>query len=192
MDQKQGRNTLIDLTGQVFGRLTVIERAANSRHGQARWLCRCQCGKSKVVFGTNLRRGRIQSCRCLQHERARDTSAVHGYCGTTEFHVWRGIVRRCTDPKSIDYDTHGGIGIRCLWDDYQAFLDDMGERPSPQHRLFRVDCDGHFEPSNCVWMIPKEFFQQYGHTRKMPSRTKARRTQPRSSAAVLGSPAAAG
>ena len=192
MTQEKRCTALIDLTGKDFGRLTVIERAANSPNGHTRWLCQCQCGKRKVVLGSNLRRGLIQSCRCLHHERTRDTSAVHGYWGTAEFNIWRGILRRCNKPKAKCYDTHGGRGIRCLWDSCQAFLDDMGERPSPQHRLFRVDRDGHFEPSNCVWMIPKEYFRQYGYTPKAPLSTKARRNQRRSSAAVPGCPAAAG
>lgn len=39
---------LIDLTGQRFGRLTVIERAENSPNGAAKWVCRCDCGIVKM------------------------------------------------------------------------------------------------------------------------------------------------
>ena len=186
------QSNLIDLTGKVFGRLTVVQQAPSSPAGHARWLCRCQCGKSKVVFGSNLRRGLIQSCRCLQHERARDASAVHGYAGTAEYSIWRGILRRCNLPTARCYDSHGGRGIRCLWESYEDFLDDMGERPSLQHRLFRVDRDGHFEPGNCVWMVPKDYYQQYGYKPKPRCSPKAQRRQRRSSAAAPGYLAAAG
>lgn len=52
-----------NLSGKVFGRLTVIERAEN-QGVQAAWLCRCECGTSVVVTGTRLRAGVFQSCGC--------------------------------------------------------------------------------------------------------------------------------
>lgn len=64
----------IDLASQRFGRLTVIERAENSNAGQAKWLCKCDCGNHKVVAGYQLRGGYIQSCGCLQRDRASESS----------------------------------------------------------------------------------------------------------------------
>ena len=61
---------IVDIAGQVFGRLTAIERTSSNRHGFATWLCRCSCGAEAVVSGHNLRRGGTRSCGCL----ARDTS----------------------------------------------------------------------------------------------------------------------
>ena len=57
----------IDLTGQKFGRLTVIKRAEN-KGIQVCWLCKCECGNEKVVNGNGLRRGGTKSCGCLQRE----------------------------------------------------------------------------------------------------------------------------
>ena len=59
---------LIDLVGQQFGYLTVIERAENAGKA-ARWLCRCKCGNEKIVYGTNLRRGLTTSCGCYRKEK---------------------------------------------------------------------------------------------------------------------------
>jgi len=56
----------IDLTGQKFGRLTVIRRNYPNGKNGANWLCKCECGKEKVVNGANLRRGNTKSCGCLQ------------------------------------------------------------------------------------------------------------------------------
>ena len=56
---------LIDLTGQRFGRLVVLERAENSVAGKTRWVCRCDCGGHVVAAGGNLKNGHIRSCRCL-------------------------------------------------------------------------------------------------------------------------------
>lgn len=62
----------IDLTGQHFGTLKVIERAGNDRHGNARWVCRCEvCGREVVVRGYDLRNGGTRSCglkRCRERK----------------------------------------------------------------------------------------------------------------------------
>jgi hypothetical protein len=58
-------NLLIDLTGNKFGRLSVIKRVGNNRHNQVKWLCKCDCGKEVVVIGNNLKRGTTKSCGCI-------------------------------------------------------------------------------------------------------------------------------
>lgn len=58
---------IVDLVGQKFGRWEVLERA-ESLSGNARWLCRCECGTEKIVLGKNLRNGRSKSCGCLKKE----------------------------------------------------------------------------------------------------------------------------
>jgi len=60
----------IDLTGQRFGRLTVISEAGH-KHGELAWLCKCDCGKELVVTGYKLRSGHTQSCGCIVSEKAR-------------------------------------------------------------------------------------------------------------------------
>lgn len=61
----------IDLTGQKFGRLTVLERARSTKHGNAKWLCRCTCGKQTIVPGIKLRSGNTRSCGCLSIEKTK-------------------------------------------------------------------------------------------------------------------------
>ncbi len=59
---------LIDLTGMKFGKLLVLERSANDKRGYPQWLCRCDCGRTKVILGNSLRRGITKSCSCYQKE----------------------------------------------------------------------------------------------------------------------------
>ena len=59
---------LIDLTGQRFGRLTVVQRDGFGNAWQTMWLCRCDCGKVVRVERGNLVRGRTRSCGCLKHD----------------------------------------------------------------------------------------------------------------------------
>lgn len=55
----------IDMTGQVFGRLTVLKKVGNI-NGKATWLCECECGSQTVVRGDSLRTGNTQSCGCVR------------------------------------------------------------------------------------------------------------------------------
>lgn len=56
------KNSRFDLTGQTFGQWTVLSLAERDKQGRARWLCRCSCGKERVVSASNLRRGASTSC----------------------------------------------------------------------------------------------------------------------------------
>jgi len=59
---------LIDLTGQRFGRLLVLGRSDRQTGGMATWVCRCDCGVTKVIRGAHMRSGRSTSCGCLARE----------------------------------------------------------------------------------------------------------------------------
>lgn len=61
-----GRRTK-DLTGQQFGKLTVIERVENAINGEAQWCCLCDCGNTTIVTTHNLTTQHTQSCGCLKH-----------------------------------------------------------------------------------------------------------------------------
>ena len=67
----------IDLTGQPFGRYTVI-REYGRKNGAVTWLCRCDCGREKVVSVRHLRRGAVLSCGCLRDEKLVARSTTHG------------------------------------------------------------------------------------------------------------------
>lgn len=65
----------IDLTGQRFGRLTVI-RYDHSEHTGAHWLCKCDCGTEKIIMQNNIIYGQTRSCGCLANE-MRSARAEH-------------------------------------------------------------------------------------------------------------------
>lgn len=66
----------LTLTGQRFGRLTVTHRAPNTQGTASAWVCLCDCGTTKTILGTNLRRGTTKSCGCLRGERADDLTGT--------------------------------------------------------------------------------------------------------------------
>lgn len=61
----------IDLTGNRFGRLTVL-RYSHCEYNGSMWICRCDCGKESCVLSASLRNGNTRSCGCLQQERSKE------------------------------------------------------------------------------------------------------------------------
>jgi len=158
---------LIDLTGQVFGRLTVLHRHTDSRSKRSRWVCLCDCGSSVVVFSNNLRRGHTQSCGCL----VGDTNTKHGFHADPRYMALISMRQRCLNPNNPSYPNYGGRGIQVCerWLDPEMgvawFLKDVGERPpNPEgwdsrkayYSLDRIDNDGDYEPGNVRWATPSQ------------------------------------
>ena len=80
-----------DLTGQRFGYLTVIKKAGKNKSDKILWLCKCDCGKLKIIQGASLKNGRTKSCGCLRKKGARRT---HGFKYTRLYCIWQVIKKR--------------------------------------------------------------------------------------------------
>ena len=141
----------------VFGRLTVEAFAGRFLRGgqlQNVWSCRCGCGRETVVPSNSLRTGHTKSCGCLKLELFVEQARSHGLSARPEYHIWEGMVQRCTNPNASSYDRYGAKGIICCdrWrNSFETFWEDMGARPSPRHTLERLNGSRGYEPSNVIW-----------------------------------------
>jgi hypothetical protein len=132
----------------VFGRLTVIKEAGKTK-GRITWLCKCECRAEVEVLGKYLTARSSTSCGCDKE----NTSSNPAYV------CWKSMKARCSDPGRKDHKRYGGLGITVCerWQNsFKDFLEDVGDRPSLNHSLDRIESTLGYQPGNIRWSTAKE------------------------------------
>jgi hypothetical protein len=169
-----------DVTGEVFGRLTVIRCTGERNSSGLIWECRCSCSAKVFTQVSKLRSGNTQSCGCLRLERVRvamsKTFTKHGASRSAEkthplYRIWTNMKSRCYNVNNKRFARYGGRGILVCkeWrNDYTAFRDYMISLincpKNAQISGAKIDLqidrypnnDGNYEPGNVRWATQEE------------------------------------
>ena len=150
-----------DLTGQRFGRLTVLHRVENDKSGKARWSCQCDCGNTMTENSGNLNSKHSVSCGCFRNELCTILATTHGHCRpwTSTYRSWASMLRRSLNRYG-DHPSYTDVAVCDRWNpeaggSFENFLFDMGERPEGT-TLGRFGDVGNYCKENCAWQTKRE------------------------------------
>lgn len=158
--------SVVGMIGNKYGRWTVKEFSTCRQMPNGKYsimlLCKCDCGKEKVVMKDHIKNGTSKSCGCLISESTIKRLTKHGHAPLNRkksitYTTWQSMNRRCVNPNDNHFYLYGDRGIKVCerWRDFKNFLEDMGEK-EPNMSLERIDNNKDYCPENCKWIPRKD------------------------------------
>lgn len=149
---------IIDLTGEKFGKLTVVELNGLDKYRTALWKCRCDCGNVVNAVHSNLVKGVTKSCGCMQKELASERFSKHHLRSSRIYNIYANMKQRCCNPNNPRYSNYGGRGITI----YDGWLGKSGFENfynwsiangySDELTIDRIKNEKGYYPDNCRWV----------------------------------------
>ena len=158
------KSFLIDMTGQKYGRLIVLERDLSRGKRPTMWKCKCDCGNIISTQASALRNGHTKSCGCYLKDRLSQKHTTHNMSNHRLYRVWAQMKDRCFNPKSHNYMYYGERGITVCdewknsFESFYSWAISSGYKDNASRGLFtldRINVDGNYEPQNCRFVDTK-------------------------------------
>ena len=151
---------IIFTSGDVFGRLTVIEKDVDRSGHDVFWKCQCTCGKLTSVRGNHLKNGKTISCGCFRREKTAKEHFTHGHSGESIHNVWMEIGNRCRNKNATVYKDYGGRGIDVCdewFNSFESFYDwSIKNGYQKGLTIDRINNNDGYKPDNCRWITQRE------------------------------------
>jgi len=154
----------LDIAGQTFTNVLVLEEHPVRSHGKVKWVCQCLlCGGTFITIGSALKSNRITSC-CAQWK------PTHNMSNSRPYKIWQSMKNRCFNKNCKEYLHYGGRGITICedWLSFDKFWEDMRETYTDVLSIDRIDVDGNYCKQNCRWATNS---QQALNKRKSPGKS---------------------
>jgi len=136
--------------GEKYSKLTILKEVANT-HTSRMFLCECECWNKAEVSINNLRQLRTKSCWCLVAVGNIKTNKTHWLNWSRIHSIFYNMLARCNNPKSNRFNHYWWRGIKCLWNKFEDFHEDMKDTYSDNLQIDRIDVNWNYCKENCRW-----------------------------------------
>lgn len=168
-----------DITGNKYGKLLAIEDTGiKTSNGSTKWKFLCDCGNEYVARKSHVTSGTMTCCVSCQRLEAKIKATTHGLtynesgekCKT--FQAYLNIKKRCYNTTNNAYKDYGakGIKLQTSWENNpKLFVEYMGEAPSREHSVERLDITRGYEEGNLIWALPTTQSRNRSAIRDLPT-----------------------